>query len=207
MKPQIPVLLICVGALFGCSPSLNRQAESLASSQACCKNLSDFTFQDLRAGAPISVVLGDSSPTYQFAEGKSYAAAFRFVASGSSRRVLIKTDRTGLLPPDWQIFCPVATFANEARERISTTPELTLQYEPPGWTTWPFWYVVVPVPPDAKYMVVHTPVASIGKLYMASSSRAAYTFSTGKSIHVVPGGTDQYPFPCAQTGRIEVETR
>jgi hypothetical protein len=207
MKLQIPALLICVSVLVGCSSPVKRQAETLAGSQACCKNLSDFTFQELKAGAPISVTIGDSSPAYQFAEGKSYAAAFRFAASGSSRRVLIKTDRTGLLPPDWQIFCPVATFSNEAHERISTTPDLPLQYEPPGWTTWPYWYVVIPVPPNARYMLVHTPAASIGKLYMAGSSRAAYTFSTGKSIHVVPGGSDQYPFPCGQTGRIEVETR
>jgi hypothetical protein len=207
MKHQTPAFLICVCMLVGCASPLKRQAETLAGSQACCKNLSEFTFQDLKAGAPVKATMGESSPAYEFAEGKSYAAAFRFAAPAAERRVLVKTDRTGLLPPDWQIFCPVATFLNEARERISTTPELPLQYEPPGWTTWPYWYVVVQVPPDAKYMLIHTPASAIGRLYMASSSRAAYTFSTSKGINVVPGGNDQYPFPCGQTGRIEVETR
>ena len=92
-------LFSVLSAFSACSP-LPRQAQALAGSQTCCKEIAEFKFQEVTAGKTIEASITTASQAYAFPEGKSYFAAFQLPASDADREMVLKTHLTGLLVPD-----------------------------------------------------------------------------------------------------------
>ena len=198
---QILALGLFVSA---CSP-LPRQAERLASQQACCVKLADIQFKRIEIAQTLDIRITEDSPSYIFPEGKSYLSAVELPNRPGQTKILIKTHRTGLLVPDSQIFCPVVTYLDDRMTPVLTTKELPLSYEPPGLIKSGFWYSIVTVPPTPKYAVIHTPAKTIGKPIALSGQSSGYAFYTGSSYVYVPGGPTVQRYPCGQTGELELE--
>lgn len=192
--------------LSACSP-LPRQAEHLAALQSCCKNASEFQFTNLETSKSAAMNITESSLAFDFDEGKSYFAAVHLPARDGLRKLMIKTQRTGLLVDDSQIFCPMVTYYDNQFANVGVTGDLSLFYEPPGLIVSGYWYSVADVPTNAEYAVIHTSAKTIGRPITLSGDSPGYVFYNGRAYVYVPGGASSQTYPCGQTGELEVEVK
>ncbi|HSV48072.1 MAG TPA: MalM family protein [Ramlibacter sp.] len=201
------LVLAAFGVLgAGCS-TLDQQANALSGAQPCCESLAQASFLALQLASPMPAEISDASPSYRFAEGKSYLAAFRLPANRPLGRILLKTHSTGFLASEPQVFCPALTLLDQQMRPISRTGEMPLHFEPPGLLRQGFWFAIAQLPADAAMVVVHTPAAVIGSVTRVSGNSPGYSYWTGSTSVYVPGGRRADGPPCGHRGRLELEIR
>ena len=148
-----------------------------------------FKSQELKVAQPMEIVISESSSSFPFSEGKSFAAVFDLPHDIPIARATLKTFLTGFLVRDSQVFCPAVTFLDGAFMPILATGPLpiSLQRER-SLTSYGFWYVNFDVPEGTRHLVIHTAAASIGK-------------------QLPFAGPGNLTVPCGQVGKLALELR
>ena len=171
----------------------------------CCENLSGASFVELRLAAPLDTAIQQGDQSFQFPLGLSPFAAFRLPAGTS--QVLVTTRLTGFGRSNLKLLCPTFTFLDVQQEPVAVV-SAPASYNPPGMFSGAKWDTVVSVPPDAQFVVIHTPVSVIGSLEPAHiPGTPGYAFFNGKAYSYVPGTASDEGFPCANTGKFSVQAR
>jgi hypothetical protein len=176
-----------------------------ANEPRCCDRLSEAKFLDLRSGQPYASVVEDKNDTFDFPKGFSPIAAFQLPNPGASRLV-VTTRLTGWRRSTLQLLCPTLTFLDANFEPLaSSEPQLAYRS---NFFSGANWHAEVEIDPAAKYVVLHTTATTIGRMMLASeSSTPGFAFFNGKSYSYVPGRAGPEAYPCANTGKFELELR
>ncbi len=95
MKNGLVLLLSSLG-LFGCvsnsTADLEQASLQLDSAQLCCENMSQFPWVLLNTEEDINFNLDESSPVWNFENGKSYFSAFEFSERSGSVEILLRSN-------------------------------------------------------------------------------------------------------------------
>ena len=172
-KPTKPLLLLASG-LAGCATApppypadLDARLSSYASSAACCDDPSGFAYAALPESGTVDLVIGQSSPAFEFQSGLSRFAAFRLPDSGAPFRIRVKSFFDGPESPDGSVFYPVLAMMDESFivTRVSNLENLRLEQAlaTPGGETG--LAVTAPFDPNIspeRYLIVFTPAALLG---------------------------------------------
>lgn len=174
MRQTIALVLVTTMLLAGCATTarapypatLDARGAAFAKAVSCCTDPSGLNYVQLPSAGTLDVVIGRSSPAFDFQSGLSPYAAFRLPDGDKPFRVQVKSYFEGP-EPQGSIFYPVLAMMDDLFivTRISNLNNLqldqglTLPGDAPGLA------VTAPFDPNLskeRYLVVFTPAALLG---------------------------------------------
>jgi hypothetical protein len=121
----------------------------------CCESASQFSYSELHPTKQYEFEVTETSPAYQFAEGKSFFKALRFPTVGPQGGLL--TLRTYPVNTLWadsaHIFIPRVTVLNERKETVRSAA-LTFSHYVPRIIGNTHWEAQVPLEAGDTYVVI-----------------------------------------------------
>jgi maltose operon protein len=133
----------------------------------CCDDPAGFSYTQLPEAGTIDVVIGRSSPAFEFQSGLSRFAAFRLPAGPGAFRVRVKSLFDGPDTPEGSVFYPVLAMMDDSFivTRVSSLDNLRLEQAlaTPGGASG--LSVIAPFDPNIspeRYLVVFTPAVLLG---------------------------------------------
>jgi maltose operon protein len=172
-KSTRPLLLVaCCLTACATTPApyparMDARLAAYVGSTACCEDPAGFDYTQLPEAGTIDVVIGGSSPAFDFQSGLSRFAAFRLPAGPGAFRVRVKSFFDGPDTPDGSVFYPVLAMMDDSFivTRVSSLDNLRLEQAlaTPGGAsglavTAPFDPSITP----ERYLVVFTPAVLLG---------------------------------------------
>jgi len=146
---------------------MDARLEAYAGSTACCDDPTSFTYTQLPEAGTVEVVIGRSSPTFDFQSGLSRFAAFRLPDGPGAFRVRVKSFFDGPDTSDGSVFYPVLAMMDDSFivTRVSSLDNLRLEQAlaTPGGASG--LAVTAPFDPNIspeRYLVVFTPAVLLG---------------------------------------------
>jgi maltose operon protein len=172
-KSTRPLLLVaCCLTACATTPApyparMDGRLAAYAGSTACCEDPAGFDYTQLPEAGTIDVVIGRSSPAFDFQSGLSRFAAFRLPAGPGAFRVRVKSFFDGPDTPDGSAFYPVLAMMDDSFivTRVSSLDNLRLEQAlaTPGGASG--FAVTAPFDPSItpeRYLVVFTPAVLLG---------------------------------------------
>lgn len=167
----IPLAAVLVGSCAATSrpypASLDARFAAYGRAVPCCEDPAGFAFAELPAAGSLELVIGRSSPAFEFQSGMSHFAAFRLPESERPYRVRVRSLFDGPAAASGSVFYPVLAMMDETFivTRVSNLQSLRLEQalSVPGGeaglaVTAPF----DPAVARERYLVVFTPAALLG---------------------------------------------
>jgi maltose operon protein len=146
---------------------MDARLAAYAGSAACCEDPIGFSYTQLPESGTVDVVIGRSSPAFEFQSGLSRFAAFRLPAGPGAFRVRVKSFFDGPDTPDGSVFYPVLAMMDDSFivTRVSSLENLRLEQAlaTPGGASG--FAVTAPFDPNIspeRYLVVFTPAVLLG---------------------------------------------
>ncbi|MEJ2470012.1 MAG: MalM family protein [Desulfuromonadales bacterium] len=106
-------LLILSVAFTGCAVPYETAIQKLDSAKSCCRDFSEFTFEQLPFEKPFTFDLDQTSPVYDFASGKSYFKAVKLPEHSVPYVIRFRVYAQGTTPDDSHIFYPKFVLLND----------------------------------------------------------------------------------------------
>lgn len=173
---KAPALIIAAALLAsGCAASarpypgpLDARFAAYARAAPCCDDPAAFDYAELPATGRLEVVIGTTSPVFEFQSGRSHFAAFRLPAAAQPYRVRVRGLIDGPRADSASVFYPVLAMMDDAFvvTRVSGLDNLRLEQaltlpggEPGLAVTAPF----DPAQGRERYLVVFTPATLLGE--------------------------------------------
>jgi Maltose operon periplasmic protein precursor (MalM) len=149
------LLSACAGVGGGFLPP--QHDEVLARTPICCNTIETLNYLPLERDKPLRRLIGITTPTYDFSQGKSFFLALSLPMTKDSDKLIVRSfAQNTLYNPEAHVFVPRITFLSEGHKVIaSISPDFFVQRPTYGVGESP-WRVDLPIPKDAKYAVVHT---------------------------------------------------
>lgn len=194
--------LVAALALGGCAADPHKVAADLDRTAPCCPALAALPFTDLAPGQSVNASFGSGAPVFDFAQGRSYLAAYRLAAAPRPRRLGFVVALERVLGGPYTVFALSLTELDEAFNPIAfATPALS--YESPGLVTSATFRATHALSPAARHVVLHAAAERVGKplVYVYRQVSGGYpVFLGGRAGAIwVPGGTSG-----SQTGMADL---
>jgi hypothetical protein len=131
--------------------------EKVEARGSCCASMSEFKYEALDVGRPISFVLDEQAPVFSFDTGKSYFKAFSLAPNAERRTLRISSRPTGSIGFETrkfsQSFCARAVFLDEAFKQLSALDTIP-NYAQGFWSS--AFVSLFEIPVGARYVVLLT---------------------------------------------------
>ena len=160
MKPIIFWLLVAavLSSLNACS-SMSAMNDSLRSKRSCCTSFRDLPYVEVDAANKMDFSSSDSSPVFQFPEGKSFFMALRLPQSLSPgvAELEVRFSRSILDPYMGTVraFCPAYTLLRDDFSEIKSSA-VQVHFAASTWTKGARWVGQIVIPDGTRYIVLHT---------------------------------------------------
>lgn len=196
------LFVIFLFALSSCATNSDLIAK-VESKASCCKTFNEFTYESFSAGNPIRITFNDQSPVFEFESGKSYFKALRLPTPSTRFKLRVKSNLTGSVAFETvslsQSFCPTARFLDENFTTINSRNEVPIQVR--GLKSFSYLSEFT-IPPNAKFVVLHTDPTRYFMSALRSTSGDAYLVNNAVVYDAV-GETTMHP--CGPIADAEVE--
>lgn len=157
VAPISAIALLCAS----CAAVIDLPAEMqrLEAVRSCCSSLRELSYRPVELGKTIDFGVTARSPAFDFRDdGLSYVAAFALPAAGTRRKLIVESDLVYDPGPRFYHFYPVATVLDAAYQPIAETTVRDLEARSSFWVE-SIRAIEVPLAPEARYVVIHTPHA------------------------------------------------
>lgn len=205
------VLGLAVLAIAGCA-SVESSRNALATAKVCCASLADLPFKPMQHGEPQELEIDGSSPVFEFAEGRSFFAAFMLPSAPAATSLEFMTGLNGFWLPSATVFMPSFTFLDAAKRPIATIVEFPItqgaKLFEPSFGSSSFWSGYVGIPKDARYVVIYASARRFGQTITHSQRDSGTMFMAGNVPIFVPGrGYVTHQIPYEGTGSVKLRLR
>jgi hypothetical protein len=185
-------------ALGGCV-SIQSQYERLAQAQDCCRSPAEFAYRPLPADGKLALHVSDASPVHPFAQGRSFFEAVRLNPGATRMRLKIYAAGGGA----GVALCPTATFLDAAYATVRSE-FLRPRWEAPGVLTSGFYFADYEVPPQARYVVLHSEAQRRGD-WLEMPARAQHASLGSIQLLLSSGPTETRYTTCSPAGEVDVQ--
>jgi len=138
---------------------MSEMNDSLRSKRSCCTSFRELPYVEADAANKMDFASSDSSPVFQFPEGKSFFMALRLPQSLSPgvADLEVRFSRSILDPYKGTVraFCPAYTLLRDDFSEIKSSA-VQVRYAAPTWTKGGRWVGQIVIPDGARYIVLHT---------------------------------------------------
>jgi maltose operon protein len=111
----VAVVFFPIGLLAaGCAPSYDAAAKELVAAKSCCRDLTEFKYEELPQDEPLVFELNQSSPAFNFPSGKSFFKALRLPERSLPYTIKIRSYAQGNSNLDSYIFYPKILLLNDS---------------------------------------------------------------------------------------------
>jgi len=177
---------------YGCASQIPALDSALVNKAPCCASLREITYSNVSGGSSVDYDIDERSPTYDFAEGRSYFVAVALPSD--TRKLLITTHLVGGWIPTAQVFWPVLLFLNQNHEPTRTMKQVEMDRSM-SWQPLrggPIWSADIKVEPGEQFLVIYTLQAYVGRKIAAAGPSQGFVFSGGAGPTYVPGSSTKY---------------
>lgn len=138
--PRLLCFLFALIHLVACAPALQKQHSTLATQPVCCEAIENLDFRSVPIGKAVEFKIDETSPAFEFEEGKSYFVALEIPEYTS--RIVFKSYFNGMFVG--QYFQPIALFLDDGFSQVGkvvvpmrfTRPGFSDDDHMVGWVSW-----------------------------------------------------------------------
>jgi hypothetical protein len=202
MRRHLFTVVAITVILAGCA-SVQQRAEELRSKLPCCATLPEIPYRPADLRPEHIFELSDTSPVFNFREGKSYFHAISIQPSAASRNVKVRIFQQGSqgFEPmkNSLVLCPTVVFLDEEKKPFASVDLPISKAKPtsflgPSITEARVWHSSMDVPAAAAHIIFYTKPTLFGR----PNSVAVYRFT-----QVV----EFFSVPCGPTGSVELTSQ
>ena len=197
--------LVLAPLISGCASVADLTAK-LDAKASCCKSPAEFKYEPLQPGVAAPLSLGEESPAYAFASGKSYFHAYSLPQQRAVTKLRVRSWATGSTAFETrklsQLYCPQVTFLDATYQTVASNDKV------PSWARGdlatgllPSFIAEFEVPSSAVYVVLHTNPAAYGRLATRYTGGGGYMVG---STFVMERGGEPIHHPCGPTANAEI---
>jgi hypothetical protein len=206
MRPNLTIALTAT-LLASCAEPAHRPNSGNASI-ACCVAISALVPRQLEISKPIRQDIKDTTPKVEVNGSTSPAIAFSLPPGSFERRLILKSHALGIFIGTTDVFCPTVTFIMAGDTLVNLGEELPFRYtRDSSWDYNAFYIVALPIPREAKSVVVHTTQNLLQRRIPHNEYVGGNFVFSGKVPVYVDSRQTQGTYPCINTGSIEVEVK
>lgn len=196
-SPWLRVNVAAAALLTGCA-SVDDQRTSLAAAAACCSGVPDASIEPMRS-AVAPVAIDERAPVGAFSTGNSRYRVLD-LAGLPARPALLSVRSVGTFTNvyasgrSWApVLYPAVTFLNSQKSALVTVTEdkpMNPSLSCKALFHCGFAMVTVEVPPEARFVVLHTPYDKVGQTREEAlpGKAADQTYRIGGTFVTIPGG-------------------
>ena len=188
-------------AISGCASTRSDLAK-LDATAPCCATFSEMTFRQKLGREPASLEINSDSPVFSFNTGKAFFEGASLDAVTLGAKLEVRTFFYGITAIDAHYFYPVILFLDSSHKILATVYPERLQFELFGWDGKATWVGTLPIPPEARFAVFHTPRDKVDTKYSGPAVARGSTYMIGKTFISFPGGNITAVGNFGGTGRI-----